>query len=62
MSWLSIWFIFELTRVRAAPHLSKPQAFKILSFANDDHQTFTFCQLVFEKLHHIQVLTFDMNM
>ena len=31
MSWLSAWFIFELTRVGAVPDLSEPQAFKNVS-------------------------------
>ena len=60
MSWLATWFIFELIVMGTAPDLSEPQAQKRF-LANNDQQSFTFRCIVFKKLHHIQVLTFDMN-
>ena len=45
----------------AGPDLSEPQAFKHLSLQMLIDKTFTFCRTFYKKLHHFQVLMFDMN-
>ena len=41
--------------------LSEPQAFKNVSLQMMIDKIFYFRRIFFEKLHHSQVLTFDMN-
>ena len=61
ISWLAAWFIFEWIGLGAAPDLSELHGFKNVSLQMMIDQTFTFRRIFFEKLHHIQVLTFDIN-
>ena len=61
MSWLFTWFILELTQVAAATDLSEPQAFKEVSLQIMIIKHSLFARFFSEELHHIQVLTFDMN-
>ena len=47
--------------VGAASDLNEPQVFKNVSLQMMIDLTFTFRRIFFKKLHHIQVLTFDIN-
>ena len=47
--------------VEVARDIRKPKAFKNVSLQMMIDQTFTFRRMLFKKLHHIQVLTFDVN-
>ena len=51
----STWFIFELIGLGAAPHLSEPQAFKIVSLQIMIEKTSTFRRIFHKNFHHIQV-------
>ena len=49
MSWLAIWFIFELVEVKAASDLSEPQVLKNVSLQIMVYRAFTFRRIFHKK-------------
>ena len=50
MSWLALWFIFELKGVESFPDLSVPHALKNVSLQMMVDQTFTFPRIFCLKI------------